>query len=260
MTGPAFGSLLASIGGRSAPGIGSAILSTLVAIFAWRYLRESHETRPSATHAKPSTTTSSEAIKRVLLKWREPAPKLIWIYTIAIGAFYGVAPTLPLLLTDRFPMVNEHNVGYFVTYLGGMGLIVRALVLGRAVDRLGEKRLAQLGVLLLASGLTLVAAAHTWLVLWAALTLMPFGTAFIFPAVTGMLSRVVAGNERGLYLGVQATFGGVSRVAFPIAAGALMDTFTKGTPFWAAGLLVLITLPLTGALERPSPQPSVTSP
>ena len=249
MTGPAFGSLLASVGGRSAPGIGSAILSSLVAIFAWRFLRESHETRASAGHARPSATTSGEAIKRVLLKWREPAPKLIWIYTIAIGAFYGVAPTLPLLLTDRFPAVNEHNVGYFVTYLGGMGLIVRALVLGRAVDYLGEKRLARLGVVCLAGGLTLVALAHSWLVLWLALTLMPIGTAFIFPAVTGMLSRVVAGNERGLYLGVQATFGGVSRVAFPIAAGFMMDTFTKGTPFWVAGLLVLVTLPLTGALS-----------
>ncbi|HEY2824986.1 MAG TPA: MFS transporter, partial [Gemmatimonadales bacterium] len=256
MTGPAFGSVMTSVGGRVAPGLASAVLSSLVAVFAWRYLRESNELRASTPHGKPSTTTSGEAIRRVLLKWREPAPKLIWIYTIAIGAFYGVAPTLPLLLTDRFPAVNESNVGYFVTYLGGMGLIVRALVLGRAVDRLGEKRLARLGVLCLASGLAIVAAAHSWLVLWLALTLMPFGTAFIFPAVTGMLSRVVAGNERGLYLGVQTTFGGVSRVAFPIAAGALMDTFSRGTPFWVAGALVLFTLPLTGALVAPQPAPA----
>jgi MFS family permease len=254
MFGPTFGSVLTALWGRMAPGLAAAALSSSVAVFAWKYLRESHELRQSASHAKPSTTTSGDAIRRVLFRWREPAPKLIWIYTIAIGAFYGVAPTLPLLLTQRFP-VTEQNVGYFVTYLGGMGLVVRALVLGRMVDWLGEMRLAQLGVLCLATGLTLVSASHTWLVLGLALTLMPIGTAFIFPSVTGMLSRVVAGNERGLYMGVQATFGGVSRVAFPIAAGALMDVFNRGTPFWMAGVLVLVTLPLTGALRAPQPHP-----
>ena len=43
--------------------------------------------------------------------------------------------------------------GYFVMYLGGMGVVVRALVLGRAVDQLGEARLARLGIVILAAGL-----------------------------------------------------------------------------------------------------------
>jgi MFS family permease len=60
---------------------------------------------------------------------------------------------------------------------------------------------------------------------------------------------VVPGNERGLYLGVQQTFGGVSRVLFPIAAGFLMDRFGRATPFWISGVLVLLTLGLTGAME-----------
>jgi MFS family permease len=63
--------------------------------------------------------------------------------------------------------------------------------------------------------------------------------------VTGLLSRVVSLQERGLYMGVQHTFGGVSRVAFPVAAGLAMDRFGIGVPFWIAGLLVLITLPLS---------------
>jgi MFS family permease len=77
----------------------------------------------------------------------------------------------------------------------------------------------------------------------------PIGTAFIFPCVTGLLSRVVPGAERGLYMGVQHTFGGVSRVIFPIGAGILMDRFGAGVPFWIAALLVIATLPLTAAME-----------
>ena len=60
---------------------------------------------------------------------------------------------------------------------------------------------------------------------------------------------MVPGPDRGLYLGVQQTFGGVSRVAFPVAAGLLMDQYGKGVPFWLSGILVLGTLALTGAME-----------
>jgi len=125
---------------------------------------------------------------------------------------------------------------------------VRTLVLGRMVDWLGEARLSRLGVVLLALGLASAGMAHGYWALGLGFTLMPFGTAFIFPCVTGLLSRVVPSNERGLYMGVQHTFGGVSRVAFPILAGVLMDHTGIGTPFVLSGLLVLATLPLTGAL------------
>ncbi len=249
VAGPAFGSAMISIGGRRAPGIGAAILSLLVAVFAWRFLRESRELRHSASHSIPPSTTGRAAILRVMTHWREPASRLIWIYTIAIGAFYGTIQTAPLLLSNRFG-VTEQNVGYFVMYLGGMGVVVRSLVLGRMVDRLGEARLSRLGVILLALGLAVTGLATGYPALAVGFTLMPIGTAFLFPCVTGLLSGVVPSNERGLYMGVQHTFGGVSRVAVPIAAGFLMDHAGIGVPFWLSGLLVLGTLPLTAALLR----------
>ena len=51
-------------------------------------------------------------------------------------------------------------------------------------------------------------------------------------------------------MGVQHTFGGVSRVAFPIGAGLLIDRFDVGVPYWVAGLCVLATLPLTRGMAR----------
>jgi MFS family permease len=163
---------------------------------------------------------------------------------------------VPLLLADRLG-VTERTIGYFVMYLGGMGVVVRALVLGRAVDRLGEARLARLGIVILAAGLTATGLASGSAALAVGFTLMPLGTAFLFPCVTGLLTRVVPGPERGLYMGVQHTFGGVSRVAFPIAAGLLMDRFGVGVPFWLAGALVLATLPLTRSIgRRPELRPS----
>ena len=249
VAGPALGSLLLALGGHRAPGLVSAGLSSLVALFAWRYLRESRELRFSASFQVPPSTSSRDAIVGVLTRWSEPAPRLIWIYAVAIGAFYGTIPTVPLLLSRRLG-ITEHSIGYFVMFLGGMGVIVRTLVLGRVVDRFGEARLSRAGLVLLALGLTATGLAYGYPMFALGFVLMPIGTAFVFPCVTGMLSAVVPGNDRGLFMGVQHTFGGVSRVVFPIAAGLLMDRFGLGVPFWVSGILVLAALILTRTLTE----------
>jgi MFS family permease len=249
VAGPAFGSLMVGLGGQRMVGAGAAVLALLVAAFAWGFLRESR--RLPTVGGPPSVATGRSAVTHVLSRWSEPAPRLIWLYAVAIGAFYGTIQTVPLLLQARLG-VTERTVGYFVMYLGGMGVVVRSLILGRAVDRLGEARLTRLGIVCLAAGLALTGATRSHLALFAGFTLMPIGTAFIFPCLTGLLSRAVASRERGLYMGVQHLFGGVSRVAFPIAAGLLMDRFDVGVPFWIAGALVLATLPLTRAIGVPA--------
>ena len=256
VAGPAFGSLLISLGGRMAPGLAAAALSLLVAGFAARFLVESRPVPGSGAHTAASATSARQAIGRVLSRWHEPASRLIWIYTIGIGAFYGTIQVVPLLLMNRLG-VTEQNIGYFVMYLGGMGVVVRSLLLGRMVDLLGEPRLSRLGLVLLAAGLGLTGLASHAGVFLLSFTLMPLGTAFLFPCVTGLLSRVVPDHERGLYMGVQHTFGGTSRVLFPVASGIVMDRFGMGVPFWIAGLLVLATLPfvwgLAGSVEPESP-------
>jgi multidrug resistance protein len=247
VVGPAFGSTLDLMGGHKAPGLAAAALAALTALFAWRFLRESKETRaPGALNAH-APISGRAALRRVISHPSEPASRLIWIYTIAIGAFYGTGPTMPLLLSARLG-VTEHTIGYFFMYLGAMGVVARAGLLGWMHDRLGDARLAQLGIVLLTSGLGLLSLAHNYPVLLVSMTLMPLGTAFLFPCVTGLLSQVVPGTDRGLYMGVQQTFGGVSRVLFPVAAGFVMDRFGYGTPFWIAALLVLVTFPLTSAM------------
>jgi multidrug resistance protein len=247
VVGPAIGSALIHWG-RHAPGIASAIFCVLVSVFAAVYLRESRQEMTTTGEHGLVPESSGTAVWSVIARPKEPAQRLIWIYAIAIGAFYGTVPTLPLILARRLP-ITEGNVGYFVMYLGAMGVVVRAGLLGRMIEWLGEPQLTRLGLILLSVGLALIAAVHSYLTLIISLTLMPLGTAFVFPCVTAMLSRVVPSRNRGLYMGVQHTFGGVSRVIFPLAAGVAMDHLGLGFPFVVAGVLVLGTLGLTTSME-----------
>jgi multidrug resistance protein len=249
--GPVFGSVLVDWWGHRGPGFGAAGFCLLSSLFAWKYLRESAGMRTTTETALPVKSLGPEGsvLARVITHPGEPAPRLIWIYTIAIGGFYGTAPLLSLLFADRLN-VTERNVGWFVTYFGALGVVVRAGILGFAVKRLGEARLARWGLVLLAAGLGVIAVAHSYLTTFIAITLMPLGTAFLFPCITALLSRVVPSRERGLHMGVQQTYGGVSRVAFPVLSGFLMDRFGTGSPYGVAAVLVAATLVLTAPLEE----------
>jgi MFS family permease len=249
VVGPAFGSLFVSVWGHAGPGIGATAFCLISGIFAFRFLREA-DVQAAHDRRRRQRVSGAEgrAVLRVVTHTREPASRLIWIYAVAIGGFYGTAPLLALLLGERLG-VTERNVGYFVMYLGAVGLIVRAGFLGAAVRKLGEPKLARLGLLLLAAGLATVSQAHTFVTMAISLTLMPLGTAFTFPCVTALLSRIVNADERGLYMGVQQTFGGVMRVIFPIGTGWMADRFGMGTPWAVAAVLVAGALFLTTSLE-----------
>ncbi len=246
--GPVLGSAMIAYGGPAAPGIGAAAFAFLAALFASRYLREMvHADRP---HASPGGSDGGRrAIWRVLVPWKDPASRLIWVYAVGVGAFYGTAPAMPLLFDQRFG-ITARTVGYLVMYVGAMGFLVRIVLLGRVVGRLGEPAVTRWGLVALAAGLAVLAVAHSIPWLFVSLTLMPLGTALLFPCITSLLSEVVAPTERGLYLGVQQTFGSAARVVFPIGAGLLMDRLGLGAAFWAACALVLVTLPLTRRVLR----------
>lgn len=261
--------------GRSGPGLAAAALCVINIAFAWHFLSESRDMVEAKATGK-IRLRSRDAVAHVLTHSSEPASRLIWIYAIAMGAFQGVTAVLALFLAVRFN-VTEHTIGYFFTYIGTISVLTRALILGRAVDRFGEARLSRFGSMLLAIGLATIAfmyplrdpasVAHglrlsvsfvrvlPYVPLALAVALVPLGTAFTFPCVTALLSRVIPSAERGLYMGVQQTFGGSARVLFPIAAGLMFDRSVE-LPFLVSAALVAGTIYLGLGMEeniRPKP-------
>src|SRR5215218_2237114 len=225
--------------GHAMPGLFAALLCLVNMAFAWRYLRESHSV--GEHHATTKPRTSREALVRVLEHSGEPASRLIWIYAIAMGAFQGVTAILALFLADTYG-VTEQTISYFFVYIGSISVFTRVLLLGKAVDRFGEARLSRLGVVLLAIGLGAMPLARSLPVLALAVAFIPLGTAFTFPCVTALLSRVISPRERGLYMGVQQSFGGVARIIAPLWAGFAYDHLGKGVPFYTSALVVVATL------------------
>jgi multidrug resistance protein len=245
--GPVLGSLTYTLG-REAPGLFAAGLCLLNMAFASRFLKESHDV--TAAHNEGfRVRRSREAISGVLARSGEPASRLIWIYALAMGAFQGMTAVLALFLAFRFD-VTEATIGYFFMYIGAISVLTRAVVLGPLVDRVGEAKLSRLGIVLLALGLTGIPFTSGYLGLALTVALVPLGTAFTFPCITALLSRVISRHERGLYMGVQQTFGGVARVVGPLWAGWAYDNLGVGVPFWTGAVLVAGTLLLGFRMEE----------
>ena len=271
--GPVLGSLTHAWG-PAGPGLFAAALCVVNMAFAWRFLHESrdmHEAAETKASSAPRPR-SRDAIAHVITHSDEPASRLIWIYAIAMGAFQGVTSMLALYLSQRFKVTAE-TIGFFFAYTGVISVLTRALILGRMVDRYGEAKLSRFGSVLLATGIAAMAftkpiadparvaamlggvlppsavALLPYLPLALAVALLPLGTAFTFPCVTAMLSRVISSRERGLYMGVQQTFGGVARVVFPILFGFLFDRYLP-LPFLLAASLVVVTIWLGLGMEQ----------
>jgi MFS family permease len=246
--GPAIGSVAMTFG-SSGPGLFAAIIALVNMAFAWKYLAESHTTAGHAPTDGTKRRGTREALRRVLTHAGEPASRLIWIYALTMGAFQGANTVLALLLASEFG-VTERTIGFVFTYIGAISLITRAAILGRLVSWLGELRLSRYGMLLLAVGLAGMALSTNLPALGFFLALMPLGTAFTFPCVTGLLSGVVSPHERGLYMGMQQTFGGAGRVIGPIYAGWAFDHLGPGVPYYTAAVVVILTIAIGTGLEE----------
>src|SRR5262249_34412560 len=144
--------------GAHAPGLIAAGLCVLNSIFAFNFLTESRD-MVEARSSVHKRGRSRDAVMRVITHSNEPAPRLIWIYAIGIGAFQGMNAILALFLAARFG-VTSNTIGYFYTYIGCISVLTRALFLGPAVDRFGEARLSRIGQTLLAVGLATLPLTH----------------------------------------------------------------------------------------------------
>ncbi|HEX3142932.1 MAG TPA: MFS transporter [Pyrinomonadaceae bacterium] len=236
--------------GHAAPGIFAAALCLINIIFAARYLTESRSAdHLTAGDGGAPARKSRQAIWQVISRSGEPASRLIWIYAIAIGAFQGTFAVLALFLNVRF-QVTAQMIGYFFMYTGAISVFTRVLLLGRMVDWLGEAKLSRLGLILLAAGVIGMPLSGNLGTLALAVALIPLGTAFTFPCVTALLSRVVSQRERGLYMGMQQTYGGVTRAIAPVLYGRAFDTLGVASPYYFSSAIIAATILLGFGLDK----------
>jgi MFS family permease len=239
MIGPAIGSLAFGLG-PAAPGLVAAGLCLLNIVFAWRMLPESY---PGRKHEDGGELLKERSIRSMVLEpLRRPSaevPQLIWIYAAGMLGFMSMTSVLALYLAIDFG-VTEESIFIFFVYVGAIGVLMRAVMLGKLVDWLGEVKLMRIGAACLALGLVIIPLPNSVVTLGLVLGLVPIGTACLFPATSALITHRVPRHQLGQTLGVQQAFGGVARVLAPIWATAAFQGLGTGVPFYLAGGVVAV--------------------
>jgi MFS family permease len=249
MVGPVLGSAAAHWG-QAAPGLVASLLCLINVAFAWRWLPESKaplaqgETRPPR---KPVWHAAMHIVRHP----GGPVPRFIWIYAAGMLGFTGLTAVLALYLGREFGF-TEKTIGYVFLYVATLSLVMRSLLLGPIVHRIGEAGAMRVGTVVLFLGLVLYPAAHSLWTLAPVMALVPIGTALLFPATTALMSHASEKSEVGTTLGVAQTFAGVARVIAPLIATSAFQRFGVASPFFIAGGIVAGVGILAFRLDSPA--------
>ena len=237
MVGPAMGSFAAHFG-QAAPGMVAASLCLINVFFAWKWLPESYKEQAAAAGQprKPPWHAAWVALRHPTT----PIGRLLWIYGVGMLAFASMTSVMALYLGARFD-IDEKTIGYIFLYVGVLSFVMRSLLLGPIVDRIGETWAMRIGTVLLVIGLALYPLPGDFWTLAIVIPLVPIGTALLFPATTSLMSRHSDPRELGTTMGVAQTFAGLARVMAPILATITFQRLGHGWPFYvAAGYVTLV--------------------
>lgn len=259
MIGPAIGSLATNLG-YAAPGLIASGLCLLNMFFAWRWLPESQsaEVRDAARSAAASSDrpmrSVRDAVLEVVITPRGEVPRLIWIYALGMLGFMSMNGVLALYLESDFG-VTEKTIGLFFVYVGALSIVMRAVILGKLIDWLGETKVMRIGAVSMMLGLLAIPLPDSVLALAAVIALIPIGTACLFPATTAQITHRAPDHERGQTLSVAQSFGGAMRVVGPIWSTAVFGWLGVAVPFYVAaaigGFVVLLAFRVSPAVHVP---------
>ncbi len=257
MIGPVIGSLAVRFG-HSWPGIVAAVLCLINAFCAWKWLPESKAPLlPGETPAprRPVWHSAWQVVRHP----RGPVPRLVWIYSAGMLGLFTMTSVLALYLNAEFN-ITEANIGYVFLYIGALSVIMRSLLLGPIVHRLGEPWTLRSGTILLSLGLVLYPLGRSWMLLAPIMALIPIGTALLFPATTALMSHASEKREIGTTMGVAQTFAGVARVIAPIVATWSFQRVGHAWPFLLGGTIVALVGILAFRLDAPAHALRATEP
>ncbi|MBL6758019.1 MAG: MFS transporter [Planctomycetes bacterium] len=177
-------------------------------------------------------------------------------YFIYFAAFGAMEFTLVFLAAEHLGYGPRDNAWMFV-FIGLTIAFVQGGIVRRLVPRVGELKVASLGMALTLPGFLVIAAVtrtESAAVLYAGLALVAVGSSLVMPSFSSLASRYVPDDRQGFALGVFRSFGSLARVVGPIAGGLLYYGLGALAPYAIGAALLLMPLGLSRRLPAPPSQ------
>ncbi len=173
-----------------------------------------------------------------------------FVYFFFLMAFAGVEFTLVFLTWERFAFGNINQAWMFL-FIGLTLALVQGGYVRRKAAKVGEKRMAGQGLIMLIPAMLFIGEAPNVPVLYFGLLLLASGMAQAMPCLSSLASLYTPPEEQGRILGVFRSLGSLARVLGPLLGCFLYWKLGGRTFYVVASAFLLLPLWLWRGLPLP---------
>ena len=242
--GPAIGGIM---GSHDMPFFVAGGLSLLTFLFALVLLPESLQKglTSEVLEDRHEWVSPREIFRQTTLK--SPLTPLFLVAFFSTFSFAGLEMTFPLFIEDNWDY-GEREMGWMFMVMGAIVVPLQGGLLGKLINKFGERRIILTGLLLNALGIVLLLAAYSFASLTLYLTIAGIGNQLIRPTNTSWISKQTQIGQ-GAAIGIMDAFLSLGRILGPLLGGWLYAK--EAYPYVVlAGILVIAMLCLYIPLRR----------
>jgi len=247
--GPAIGGLLAGNNLKATSFVLPAVVSACLSLFAIALvaflLPESHTPERRREHA------SRERIGPLRLLAERPALRYVATAALLVTFSQAVLESIfAIWALNKFGF-GPRTVGLLMFCLACLAVLMQGGGVRVLVPRLGESKLATLGVLAYVAGLVTVGEAPSLAITGLGLALCGVGVGSFNPSASSLASRQADVHDRGAVMGTYQSSSSLARVIGPFVSGPIYAALGAAAPFLVGAC---VTLPAIWFIWRSSSQ------
>ncbi|MBB3869442.1 MFS transporter [Parageobacillus toebii NBRC 107807] len=242
--GPAIGGIFSKIN-LHIPFFISGTLSAVTACLVLLFLKES-----LTKEKQPATLKTKEPIWYILKGPLLFLYLLQWLITFSLA---GLEATFAYYAAKRAELYSS-QLGYIFMIMGLASAIVQGGLIGKLIQKFGEGRVIQGGIIVSAVGFALILFVHNFLTAAIFLSIFGIGNGVIRPCVSSLVTKHISSGQ-GRATGLLSSFDSLGRIIGPPIAGQMFTTMIE-LPYLAGIVLSCFALILYHVFAKQSQQVS----
>jgi DHA1 family tetracycline resistance protein-like MFS transporter len=253
LIGPALGGFL-SRWGYDVPAYAAAVIS-FASIMATLFLL------PETQHQRdPDRRTGVRAYFRVFDFLKFESLRRLLVVFLFFALPFALYVSMFSLFADRQLHFSAEQTGYFLGFVGLLGVVWQGGAVGPMVKRFGERRSLLIGLTCSALGIFSVVWANVWWKLGFVAFFFSFGNSITRPSLTSMITQAAPPERRGGVLGATTSIESFSRIVAPIMGGWIIGGLHPNWLGWVGGSLFAVAAVLASTIPGTGPAFGVTVP
>ena len=214
--------------GLSVPIYAGAGLSFLSIVVTTLLLPSEKRASAGAPPKGPPGGRPSPGWRGYLGYFRRPVLGGLFAETLFFGfCFANFTSGIALFDERRFTWKGHHfgarEIAFHFAFIGFLGIVLQALLVGRLVKRWGEPSVVRAGFVSLVIGYLALSLIHSTSLLVGVTVLTVFGHGVLRPALTSLITQNAAKHETGVVLGISQSIASLAQIAAPLVAGLLIS-------------------------------------